>query len=84
MNTAEQLLTDSRFSVAETGGGIEQWMFVHEPTGRCTIVTDEEGEQPTNPDAAVTVGVYDESGEELESKHYASLREFLDSFNVPT
>ena len=70
--------------MTDTGGGIEQWLFTHAPTGRYTIVTDEQGEQPVDASASVTVGRYDESGELIESRRYESLREFLESFQVPT
>lgn len=84
MNEVAELLRESRFSLTDTGGGIVQWLFDHAPTGRYTIVTDEEGEQPSDASAPVVVGRYDESGELVENRRYASLREFLDGFPVPT
>jgi len=84
MNEVAELLLECGFSLTDTGGGIEQWLSHDERTGRYTIVTDEQGEQPVDASALVTVGRYDESGELIESRRYESLREFLESFQVPT
>lgn len=84
MNDVAELLVERGFNLTDTGGGIEQWLSLDEPTGRYTIVTDEQGEQPVDASAPVTVGFYDGSGEVIESRRYESLREFLDVFQVPT
>lgn len=84
MNEVAELLVERGFSLTDTGGGIEQWLLHHAPTGRYSIVTDEQGEQPVERSRPVMVGQYDESGDLIESRSYASLRAFLDDIQAPT
>jgi hypothetical protein len=84
MNEVSELLVERGFSLTDTGGGIEQWLLHNAPSGRYTIVTYEQGEQPLDVSSPVTVGQYDESGDIIESRSYASLLEFLESFPVLT
>lgn len=84
MNEVAELLLECGFSLTDTGGGIEQWLSHDERTGRYTIVTDEQGEQPVDASAPVTVGFYDGSGEVIESTRFESLQGFLQSLNQPS
>lgn len=73
--TPTEVLAARSFALTDTGGGVVQWTKTLE--GGYVLVTDSEGEQPTELGADVLVGTYDEGGNQLEVRRFATLAEFL-------
>lgn len=70
-----EALATRGFELIDTGGGVVQWTKPLE--GGYVLVTDSEGEQPTEFGADALVGTYDEGGNQLEVRRFATLAEFL-------
>lgn len=84
-NSAHNALTELWFHLTDTGGGVEQFTWFHEPSGRYRIISTTNGEVPTSMDEPVMVCDYDDGGQTIgEPVTYSTLTEALSHEERPS